>query len=68
MPNWDRYRVFTWDEFLRLWCEDCYTEGEELGIWTEVEPVPVGEMVGLIAAHELSAHAQAPSESGAYER
>jgi len=61
MPSWARYRVFAWDEFLRLWCEDCYTEGNELGFWSEVEPVPVSEMIGLIVQHELAVHRDPPS-------
>lgn len=56
MPDFGRYRVFAWDEFLRLWCEDCYTEGEELGIWPDNDPTDVSEIVDLIAAHELAAH------------
>lgn len=52
-----RYRVFTFDELVRLWCEDCYTEGEELGTWSEYsDPINVKEIVELIEKHEEEHH------------
>lgn len=53
----DRYRVFAYDEFVRLWCDECYTEGEELGMWPEYpDPVNFGEMLKLVKAHEKKFH------------
>jgi hypothetical protein len=56
--NFDRYRVFTWDQFTRLWCEECYTEGNELHLWSETaEPVSLLEFIAYAAEHELACHA-----------
>lgn len=55
--NFDRYRVFTWDGFVRLWCEECYTEGDELHLWSETaEPVSLLEFIAYAAEHELACH------------
>ena len=55
--DFSRYRVYTFDEFVRLWCEDCYTEGDELGMWPEYpDPINFSEMVKLVQAHEKKCH------------
>lgn len=57
MTDFSRYRVYTYDEFVRLWCDECYTEGEELGMWAEYpDPIDFSEMVKLVQAHEKQFH------------
>jgi hypothetical protein len=54
----DRYRVYTYDEFTRLWCEEHYNDfGDELGLWSETaEPVSLKEIVELAREHEKKFH------------
>lgn len=46
-----------YDEFVRLWCEECCAKtGCDLDIWNEINPIPVEDIIETIQEHEEEYH------------
>lgn len=62
LPNWDRYVVLEWDEFLRLYCNDCPQEnGDEVACYpSSSDPVSLLHLIADATAHENKFHSKVP--------